>query len=322
MEHLTAENTMTTQPLIIIADENPAVQAQLGDVLSSGYCVVSVQNRQQLSDWLEEPFSHKPDLLLLDRSLLAAETTAFLGQWQSHPQTRQAAVMLMGHEDTDAEIAALESGAADYLHKPLNAPLCLARVQAQLRQQAQRRNLEAMSLTDALTGLANRRYLDDFLQSEWRQARRTAGSIGLIMVDIDHFKAYNDYYGHPQGDQCLVQVAHCLKAEVQRPRDLVARYGGEEFAIVLPGVQRDGLQVVAERIRSALHSMDLSHPASAVAERVTLSMGLAWCEPAAGEHAGLLVEAADEALYAAKGNGRNRISDTVDLAAVRQLLPN
>ncbi|WP_430461922.1 diguanylate cyclase domain-containing protein [Thalassolituus sp. LLYu03] len=311
---------MAVKPLILIADTTLAVQAQLGDLLSGDLCLVSVLSDAQLRDWMATPLTQEPHLLILDASLPTEGLEAFCQSWRSAPATRNTDIIVMGPADDDSEFAALMAGAADYLRKPLNPLLCLARVKAFMRQRELRDQLEAISLTDSLTGLANRRYLDDFLQSEWRQAQRVGGNIGMIMVDIDHFKSYNDFYGHPQGDRCLAQVAHVLKSSVQRPRDLVARYGGEEFAIILPNVQKSGLNVVAERIRAALKVQAIPHSASQVSSHVTLSMGLAWCEPHAGENPTLLVEAADEALYSAKGQGRDRMSDTVDLAFVRQLL--
>lgn len=311
---------MATKPLILIADSTLAVQAQLGDLLCGELCVISVITPAQLNDWLSPEQSPRPDLILIDSSLPTQGLGSFCRSWRSNPRTRDADILVMGPADDDSEIDALVAGASGYLRKPLNPLLWLARIKAHMRERDVRRRLEAISLTDSLTGLANRRYLDDFLQSEWRQAQRVSGNIGLIMVDIDYFKAYNDHYGHPQGDRCLTQVAHCLKAAVQRPRDLVARYGGEEFAVVLPSVQKSGLAVVAERIRDAVRTLAIPHGASSVAPYVTISMGLAWCEPQSGENPALLIEAADEALYSAKAQGRNRFSDTVDLAAVRQLL--
>jgi len=280
---------MGNQPLIIIADATLAVQAQLGDFLAGELCVVSAITSAQLNDWLTSPGQQIPDLLLLDASLPEQGLSAFCQAWRSNPHTRSADILVMGGADDSAEIEALMSGAADYLRKPVNPLLCLARVKSQLRQRELRRQLEALSMTDSLTDLANRRYLDDFLEAEWRQALRNGGNVGLIMVDIDHFKAYNDHYGHPQGDRCLHNVAQGLRSAVQRPRDLVARYGGEEFAIVLPSVTKSGVEVVAARVRDAIADLALPHTTSPVAPVVTLSMGLAWCEPQQGEYPGLLV---------------------------------
>ena len=312
---------MADKSQVIVADATLAVQAQLVDVLSGAVNVTSVINAEQLWHRLEQGHGDT-DLLILDAALVAPGLDVFCRKWLAAPETRAADIIVMGPDNSDYEVMALTAGAVDYLRKPLNLPVCLARGKNALRQRERRQQLESMSLTDSLTGLANRRYLDDFLQSEWRQAQRTQGALGLLMVDIDHFKAYNDHYGHPQGDRCLAQVAHCLKSAVQRPRDLVARYGGEEFAGILPAVHKEGVAVVAERIREAVHNMAIPHAASLVEEYVTLSFGLAWCEPLQGEEPGLLVEAADEALYSAKAAWRDCMSETVDLASIRHLLPH
>ncbi|MDF1763489.1 MAG: GGDEF domain-containing protein, partial [Oleibacter sp.] len=178
------------------------------------------------------------------------------------------------------------------------------------------------SITDGLTKLANRRYFDDFLMAEWLRAKREGKGIGLIMADIDFFKAFNDHYGHLEGDRCLKQIAQALQYQAQRPRDLVARFGGEEFAVVLPSIQFEGMRVVAERLLETVRQLKISHAASTVANHVTISMGLAWSEPGNNDKLETLIEAADEALYAAKGEGRDRMSETIDLASVRSLIPS
>lgn len=312
-----------SQPLILIADQTLAVQAQLGDLLAGESTVVSIIQPEQLEYWLAEP-SQKPDLLLLDREFLnsseAGDIADLLARWTSNPVTRQCDVMVMGIAQEQYEVEALLAGAKDYLRKPLHPMLVLARVKSHLNKRAEISRLEALSATDGLTHIANRRYLDSFMSAEWRRAQREGGNLGLIMVDIDHFKLYNDHYGHVDGDHCLQQVAQILKENVQRPRDLVARYGGEEFAVVLPSIQFDGMAVVAQRLQQAFAEAAIPHDASPVSDKVTLSMGLAWCEPGAGEDCSLLLEAADEALYTAKAAGRNGFSETVDLASVRMLL--
>lgn len=310
---------MSSQPLVIIAAETLALQAQLGDLLAAEVCVTGAINRAQLYDWLDEP-SQIPDLLILEQGLLEEDLPAFCRRWHNHPQTRHCDILLLGSADEVLETEALMAGVADYLRKPLNPLLALTRIKKQLAQRAQCKRLEALSVTDGLTQIANRRYLDEFLCAEWRRAQREGGNIGLMMVDIDHFKSFNDHYGHPQGDRCLTQVAQCLQKTVQRPRDLVARYGGEEFALVLPSVHFEGMAVVAQRLQAAIAGLAIAHAASAVSQYVTVSIGLAWCEPQTDESHELLLAAADEALYAAKSAGRNQFSETVNLALVRQLL--
>ena len=165
--------------------------------------------------------------------------------------------------------------------------------------------LEALSREDGLTGLANRRSFDERLQMEWRRCRRECKPIALLMVDIDHFKRFNDAIGHPAGDGCLIAVADILKASVNRSTDLAARYGGEEFVLLLPATTGENARVVADRVQQQLAEADIEHPDSPLGPHVTLSIGIASVEPSAeNDDAAALVRAADNALYAAKRSGR------------------
>jgi diguanylate cyclase (GGDEF)-like protein len=168
------------------------------------------------------------------------------------------------------------------------------------------RKLERLSLTDGLTGVTNRRGLDIFLDREWKRAARNARPISMILLDIDNFKAYNDHYGHPAGDECLKQVAKTLNDNVSRSGDQVARYGGEEFAIMLPETD-SGCSTLADRCRAAIEGLQIPHAFSAVAPVVTASLGLATIVPGRESDPEDILEAADRALYMAKGEGRNRV---------------
>ncbi|BBO14552.1 MULTISPECIES: sensor domain-containing diguanylate cyclase [Bradyrhizobium] len=169
--------------------------------------------------------------------------------------------------------------------------------------------LETLAIEDSLTGLANRRRFDERLKEEWARAYRDRSSLALLMIDVDHFKAYNDEYGHPAGDACLRLVAKIIAAETQRAGDLAARYGGEEFAMLLPNTDAAGCALFGERIRSAIHEAGLVHATNLESGCVTASVGGATCRPALERTAGVasLVEAADRALYAAKDAGRDRL---------------
>ena len=166
--------------------------------------------------------------------------------------------------------------------------------------------LEQLTLQDPLTGLANRRYLAKAVETEWRREARHQYPIALIMADIDHFKAYNDHYGHQDGDECLKRVAEALAHALHRPADTLVRYGGEEFAILLPETDLDGARDTAERLRHAVASLNLPHAASPVADHVTLSFGVASLQPHRGQFDELFREA-DAALYRAKAKGRDRV---------------
>lgn len=169
--------------------------------------------------------------------------------------------------------------------------------------------LETLAIEDSLTGLANRRRFDERLKEEWARAYRDRSSLGLLMIDVDHFKTYNDEYGHPAGDACLRVVAKIIAAEMQRVGDLAARYGGEEFAMLLPNTDAAGCARIGERIRSAVHDAGLVHASNPATACVTVSVGGAACRPSFERTAGAgsLVEAADRALYAAKDAGRDRL---------------
>lgn len=174
--------------------------------------------------------------------------------------------------------------------------------------QAANSQLETLSTTDGLTGLANRRRFDKYWAEEWQRALRQATPLAVIMMDVDHFKTYNDHYGHQQGDDCLRRVGEVLRATVRRAGELAARYGGEEFVVVMPGASLTQAQETAESILAAIRAERMPHASSPVASVVTISLGVAAGTPSpAGDRAHMLNEA-DVALYDAKHQGRNRVA--------------
>jgi diguanylate cyclase (GGDEF)-like protein len=168
--------------------------------------------------------------------------------------------------------------------------------------------LARFSYLDAVTGIANRRNFDDGLELEWRRLLREGGPLSLVMVDIDHFKEFNDTYGHQKGDECLRVVAETLRRSLHRPGDLCARYGGEEFGVILPGTDAAGAMAVAEGLRQAIEDLGQAHAGSPVAPVVTISAGVATVQPKEGGMSAALVGAADQALYQSKRTGRNRVT--------------
>ncbi|MBR0903955.1 diguanylate cyclase domain-containing protein [Bradyrhizobium liaoningense] len=178
--------------------------------------------------------------------------------------------------------------------------------------------LETLAIEDSLTGLANRRRFDERLKEEWARAYRDRSSLALLMIDVDHFKSYNDEYGHPAGDACLRFVAQIIAAETQRPGDLAARYGGEEFAMLLPNTDAAGCARIGDRIRRAIREAGLVHTTNHATGYVTASLGGTACRPVLERTAGVvsLVEAADRALYAAKEAGRNRLMMSGEVASL------
>lgn len=178
--------------------------------------------------------------------------------------------------------------------------------------------LTRMATTDALTGLANRRYFEEFLGECWQRAQAQRRVVSVMIIDVDYFKLYNDRYGHQAGDRCLVSVAQALSRGIRRPGDLVARWGGEEFVIVMMDADVDAVAAAAERVRDAVAALGLVHEASRCLPRVTVSGGRASMRPDAHSHWGQLLQLADDALYRAKAAGRNRIHAGYDSTILTQ----
>jgi len=213
-----------------------------------------------------------------------------------------------GIPEDERELLAL---VADQIAGAIRFALLNRRLSETTRQlEEANRRLERLSTVDPLTGVANRRRFDEVLDLEWRRLARAERPLSLLLIDIDCFKAYNDTLGHLEGDRCLTRIGALLADGAHRAGDLVARYGGEEFAILLAGAGEDAALRVAESIRQDLEELGEPHPASAVADSVTASVGVATVVPKRGTLPIELIAAADEALYRAKRSGRNRVEIT------------
>jgi diguanylate cyclase (GGDEF)-like protein len=190
------------------------------------------------------------------------------------------------------------------------------RKQSQIDLQIANEKLERMTLSDGLTGIANRRFFDQTLQTEWSRSGRSGQPLALLMIDIDHFKLYNDQYGHVGGDECLHRVAQVLAGCPRRASDLVCRYGGEEFAILLPGADLASASAMAQACLDAMRNEGIPHATSLVGPWLTLSIGVASAEADASQAAVTLVERADAALYQAKLLGRAQYHALGELAVL------
>ena len=277
-----------------------------------GYTVTAAADgRQALELIARQPF----DVVLLDIKMPGLTGFQVLQAIRRiHSVTDLPVVMVTSSDDSDSIVEALQLGANDYVTKPIDFPVALARIRTHLllRQmvlalEEANQKLERLSFLDGLTNIANRRRFDEFLHIEWRRAAREAAPLSVILADIDFFKAYNDTYGHEAGDEILKKVAGALAVTVNRPADLVARYGGEEFVVALPGTDAAGALVLAERLRAAVEALAVAHSTSRAAAHVTISVGVATTIPERGAAPEALVAAADQALYEAKHDGRNRV---------------
>ncbi|MDR7049297.1 diguanylate cyclase (GGDEF)-like protein [Duganella sp. 3397] len=257
---------------------------------------------------IEVALAQQPDLILLDAVMPGMDGYAVCAALDASPRLQDIPVIFVtALSQPEDETRALEAGAVDFISKPFNVAVVRARVRSQLTIKRQADAMRELSMTDGLTGVANRRHFNDRLESEWRRCARANLPLSLIMIDIDHFKLYNDHYGHQAGDLCLQQISAAMKRCAARPQDLLARYGGEEFILLLPQEGPEGAEVVAQRIQEEVRKLAVLHAASPTAAKVTISMGLATAMPPLDrQDANALIRNADAHLYQAKQTGRNR----------------
>lgn len=278
----------------------------------------------------------KATIILQDLVMPEIDGMMLVRFYRANPATRDIPVVVLStKDDPTIKSEAFSNGANDYLVKLPDKVELVARIRAHSRSylaqlerdaayQALRdlqkqlensnaqleesnRELQRLSSLDGLTGIANRRQFDKMLDLEWQRALRHCTQLALVMIDIDFFKAFNDTYGHQVGDDCLKAVAATLDRVAHRPSDVVARYGGEEFAVILPETDVDGALHVAEQMCQGVARLDVQHAASNISDRISLSIGIAARSPRGSEDADMLLAAADDALYRAKKDGRNRI---------------
>jgi len=322
-------DSASTQCILIVDDSararlliEAALRAQGHDHLTS---VDSARAAFQALGMDSESSGDPPgfDLILMDLLMPEVDGIEACRQIKSCQRFTDVPVIMVTAEDSPECLkAAFEAGATDYVRKPVNRVELAARVQSALRlkqetdwRKARERELVALteklqqlSHMDGLTEVANRRHFDEELARVWRRTLREGGAMALVMIDIDHFKSYNDQYGHLAGDECLRRVAEVLRTSVKRPFDLVARYGGEEFAVLLPDTQGAGAEKIAEKIRASVEGLDIPHCRSSVGNRVTISCGVAVASPAPNLDPASLIAMADRRLYTAKHTGRNCVA--------------
>ncbi|GGY00151.1 diguanylate cyclase [Massilia dura] len=288
---------------VLVADDDAINREVLAELLKPEYTVLLAKDGTQA---LDRAVRHVPDLILLDVMMPDMDGFEVLRRLRDDPRTADIAVIFVsGLGQPEDEAQGLKMGASDYILKPFNATVVMARVALHLQMVRQRRMLEHLAHVDGLTELANRRRFDEVFELECQRALRHETALSIALLDIDAFKQYNDHYGHPAGDRALRAVARAAAAAVRRPGDLAARYGGEEIVLLMPDTDAAHARAVVERLRNALNRLEIPHVGSPVAPVLTVSVGGATLLP--GEDATALFAAADAHLYRAKQAGRNRV---------------
>ena len=299
-------------------DEHKALQRilVLDDDVAGLQMIIQQMNKAQVeitdnfSSLVAAALEHgMPDLVMVNTALIGdiEGTDWWRNSTDSDLDSALPVIFLSDDKSTEAEVAAFEAGAADFIARPFHPRVLQARLNMHLQARESQQQLNNIARVDALTSICNRREFDLRLMNEWSRGARTGQPLGLLMIDVDKFKQYNDHYGHLRGDQCLVAVAHILNDCTQRTSDLIARYGGEEFVALLPDSDLEGALTVAEDCLAAILDAEITHVDSDVLPCITISIGVSAMVPIHDKSSTMLIEQADIALYQAKQNGRNRI---------------
>jgi diguanylate cyclase (GGDEF)-like protein len=287
---------------ILLADDSATDLRILGEILALDYDILVATSGETALEIARGP--ETPDLILLDVNMPGMDGYTACQKLKEDDLTRAIPVIFVTElEGPQAEIRGFDLGAVDYITKPYSTPVVLARIKLHIAFKQRTDILENLAFLDGLTGIANRRQFDRQLEKEWRRAARQEVPLSVLMIDIDHFKRFNDRYGHEAGDDCLRLVACTISGILKRPGDLVARYGGEEFAVILPDTDEKGACLVAEAIRLAVEALNLTCSSS-----VTISLGVTGDIPRRQGNLQDWINAADRALYRAKKAGRNQVS--------------
>jgi diguanylate cyclase (GGDEF)-like protein len=276
--------------------------------LETPYHVVYKENLTAAQKWLDKE-DCPADLILLDHLSLGQQAFNFCSQLKKQKaNSRSMITFLLDKLDAAGEMQAFDVGASDVFFDLSNPKVAQARLDAHLRTIYTANLMSAMARMDHLTELANRGEFDRRLEEEWYSAVRSGLPLSVALFDIDHFKSYNDHYGHQVGDDCLRQVAKAMSAKIHRATDFIARYGGEEFVVILAQTDNNGAFKKAQQLRTAVESLSLPHQGSPLNPLVTISGGVATLYPQKDQDPASLLALADKALYQAKANGRNCIA--------------
>ncbi|MDW6092547.1 diguanylate cyclase [Vibrio rhizosphaerae] len=289
---------------VLIIDDDPMNLELLNTCLSETFQTELVQDGREA---IKRASENKPDLILLDIMMAGMNGWEVCQQMKALPSLASIPIIFItSHDNDETQIRCWEAGCADFITKPFNFVTLEHRVKMHMRYKLTTELLTTLSIRDSLTQLSNRRALDNFYPMSKGLCQRNGHPLSLLMIDIDHFKKYNDHYGHLQGDKCLQQVANILKNSIKRNSDHVFRYGGEEFTVLLPNTNFEGAQKIAAVLLSAVAEQHITHQSTQLGH-VTVSIGGATFDWAhLPQHVDDALVMADHALYEAKQAGRNR----------------
>lgn len=294
-----------SRPRLLVVDDQAVNIQALYHVFAEDHQVFVATHGEQAIKLCREK---QPDLVLLDIVMPDMDGYEVCAALKADKDTCDIPIIFVtGETDEDAETRGLDAGAVDFITKPINPRVVRARARTHITLKRQSDHLRTLSLLDGLTGIANRRCFDERLEMEWRRAFRSARPLSLLMVDVDHFKRYNDHYGHAAGDECLQHIAQALKCTLTRPGDVVARFGGEEFVCLLPETEASGAVAVAQMLQQRVRDLARPHESSPTDSVVTVSIGVGHTDGRMPIAALDLVRTADAQLYRAKASGRGRV---------------
>ncbi len=293
------------KPKLLLVDDQPINIQVMHQIFGGDYQVFMATNGPQAVALCQ---SNPPDLVLLDIVMPGMDGFEVCSLLKASDLTCNIPVIFVtAHTDAAQETHGLSLGAVDFIAKPVNPAVVRARVKTQLTLKFQSDLLRKLVFLDGLSGVFNRRYFDQQLGVEWARSTRSSSPLSAIMIDVDHFKLFNDCYGHQAGDDCLRQIAVTLKTSLKRPADLVARYGGEEFACILPDTPFSDAMGLANELERKVRALSIPHAQSSVAHVVTVSVGVATRTLDSVDDQAALIGLADAQLYEAKQSGRGRV---------------
>jgi diguanylate cyclase (GGDEF)-like protein len=302
--------------ILIVEDSTPMRLSMVSIIKDSGHSAVQAKDGETALEILSK---QSVDLIFMDvemPGISGFEATVKIREMLGSLWVP--IIFLTGNSNDSSYLKGIEAGGDDYLIKPVSPVILSAKITAikriidmQHELEATNLKLEKLSQIDGLTQLYNHRTFISLSQDQWSLATRNRQPLSLVMLDIDHFKLFNDFYGHPVGDTCLKKIAKALSDCVQRPTDIIARYGGEEFIILLPNTDLAGAEKVGKKIKKAIYDLNIEHKMSTTSERVSASIGISVNLSTTGRRLNDVIKHADVLMYTAKNSGRNKVTTEV-----------